>query len=164
VGPLLLFPDNTIQHAGVILGANGAADRPYLGYRRGYAGIAGRAQAAQNVTALITACAAVRRDRYEEVGGMDESLAVSHNDLDLCLRLMEKGYRNVWTPHAELYHHESASRGYDNSPALQDTARAEEARFRARWGRLLVLDANYNVNLADNGQLFSLAFPPRVPT
>jgi O-antigen biosynthesis protein len=162
-GPLLLFPDGTIQHAGVILGANGSADRPYLGYSRGYAGIAGRAQAAQNVTALITACAAIRRDRYEEAGGMDESLAISHNDLDLCLRLMEKGYRNVWTPHAELYHHESASRGYDNSPTKQRQEHEEKLRFQARWSEFAARDANYNVNLALEGQLFALAFPPRVP-
>ena len=94
---------------------------------------------------------------------MDESLAISHNDLDLCLRLMAKGYRNVWTPHAELYHHESASRGYDNSPAQQRQADEERLRFHARWGEIAARDANYNVNLALEGQLFALAFPPRLP-
>ena len=161
VAPMLLYPDRTIQHAGVILGVNGSADRPYIGYKRGYGGIAGRAQAAQNVTALITACAAIRRDLYKQVGGMDESLAISHNDLDLCLRLLDRGYRNVWTPYAELVHHESASRGYDNSPAQQRQADAESARFRARWGDASRIDPNYNVNLAAEGQLFALAFPPR---
>ena len=161
VGPMLLYPDKTIQHAGVILGVNGSADRPYIGYQRGYSGIAGRARAAQNVTALITACAAIRRDLYEEVGGMDESLAISHNDLDLCLRLADRGYRNVWTPHAELVHHESVSRGYDNSPGQQRQLDDESARFHARWAGAARSDPNYNVNLAAQGQLFALAFPPR---
>ena len=162
VGALLLYGDDTIQHAGVIVGANGAADRPYIGYKRGYAGIAGRALAAQNVTAVITACAAVLRARYDEAGGMDESLAISHNDVDFCLRLIEKGYRNVWTPHAALYHHESASRGYDNSPEQQRQAGVEEKQFRARWGALADVDPFYNPNLALEGQLFTVAFPPRV--
>jgi len=161
VGALLLYPNRTIQHAGVILGVNGSADRPYLGYRRGYAGVAGRALAAQNVTGLITACAAIRRDRYLEVGGMDESLAISHNDLDLCLRLIERGYRNVWTPHAELIHHESVSRGLENSPEQRARANDEALRFRARWGPRANHDPNYNLNLADTGTIFSLAFPPR---
>ena len=161
VGATLLYPNDTIQHAGVILGANGSADRPYIGYRRGYAGIAGRAQSAQNVTALITACAAISRERYERAGGMDETLAISHNDLDLCLRVQALGYRNVWTPHAELYHHESMSRGYDNSPAQAETAKEEAARFRARWGAKAYEDPCYNINLTLNGQLFSLASPPR---
>ena len=159
VGALLLYPDDTIQHAGVIVGTNGAADRPYIGYRRGYAGIAGRALAAQNVTAVITASAAVLRKRYDEVGGMDESLAISHNDVDLCLRLIDNGYRNVWTPHAALRHHESASRGYDNSPEQQQQAAAEEQHFRQRWGARADVDPCYNPNLARGGRLFALHWP-----
>lgn len=162
VGASLLYRNDTIQHAGVVLGVNGTADRPYLGYRRGYAGVAGRAQAAQNVTGMITACAAVRRDRYQEVGGMDEMLAVCYNDLDLCLRFVERGYRNVWTPHAELYHLESGSRGYENSPLQLAEANRQRNHFLARWGSLACADPYYNPNLTDKGRLYSLAFPPRV--
>lgn len=161
VGASLLYPNNTIQHAGVVLGVNGTADRPYLGYRRGYAGVAGRAQAAQNVTGMITACAAVRHDRYQDVGGMDETLAISYNDLDLCLRFVERGYRNVWTPHAELYHRESGSRGYENSPLQLAEAKRDKNRFLARWEPLASVDPCYNPNLTDHGRLYALAFPPR---
>ncbi len=162
VGALLLYPDDTIQHAGVVLGLNGTADRPYVGYRRGYPGIAGRATSAQDVSAVVTACAAVRRDVYLQAGGMDESFAVSHNDLDLCLRVRALGYRNVFEPAAVLHHREGASRGMENSPADRARADDEAARFRARWGHVIADDPCYNPNLALNGAAFALAWPPRV--
>jgi glycosyltransferase involved in cell wall biosynthesis/SAM-dependent methyltransferase len=161
VGALLLYPDDTIQHAGVVLGLNGTADRPYLGYRCGHTGIAGRAAAARDVTAVVTACAAVRRDVYLEAGGMDESLAVSHNDLDFCLRVRERGYRNVLDPAVVLRHREGASRGLENSPADRARADDEAARFRARWGAVIADDPCYNPNLTLTGAAFALAWPPR---
>lgn len=164
VGALLLYPNDTIQHAGVIFGVNGIADRPYLGYRRGHAGVVGRSLAAQDVSGLVTACAAIRRDVFDSVGGFDESLVVAYNDLDLCLRLSARGYRNVWTPHAELVHGESVSRGYENSRSEQERIRGEEARFRAKWGQRIATDPCYNPNLARRGRLFSLAFPPALDT
>ena len=124
VGATLFYPDGTLQHAGVILGLNGVGDRPWIGTRRGFAGPYGRARAVREVSGLITACAVVARDRYLAAGGMNEALAVSCNDLDLCLRLKRAGYRNLVTPHAELVHHESASRGLADDPA--------NARARAR--------------------------------
>jgi hypothetical protein len=93
---------------------------------------------------------------------MDETLAISYNDLDLCLRFIERGYRNVWTPYAELYHQESGSRGYDNSPVQLAKANREKKRFLARWGPLACTDPCYNPNLADQGRLYGLAFPPRL--
>ena len=114
---MLYYPDDTIQHAGVILGLNGVADRPHVGERRGYRGIDGSIGCVQEVGAIVTACAAILRSRYDEVGGMEESLPVSCNDVDLCLRLRARGYAVLWTPFAELYHHESVSRGYANAPA-----------------------------------------------
>jgi GT2 family glycosyltransferase/SAM-dependent methyltransferase len=161
VGALLLYPDHTIQHAGVVLGLNGTADRPYLGYRRGHSGIAGRATAAQDVTAVVTACAAVRRAVYVEAGGMDESFAVSHNDLDFCLRVRALGYRNVIDPAAVLYHREGASRGLENSAADRARADDEAARFRERWHALIASDPCYNPNLTLTGAAFSLGWPPR---
>ncbi|MFO1311871.1 MAG: glycosyltransferase [Burkholderiales bacterium] len=160
-GALLLYPDDTIQHAGVILGLNGTGDRPYLGYRRGHAGIAGRATSAQDVTAVVTASAAVRRDVYLEADGMDESFAVSHNDLDFCLRVRALGYRNVLDPAVVLHHREGASRGLENSPADRARAEGEAARFRERWRAVIDRDPCYNPNLTLTGAAFALAWPPR---
>ncbi len=161
VGATLFYPDGTLQHAGVILGLNGVGDRPWIGTRRGFAGPYGRARAVREVSGLITACAVVARDRYLAVGGMNEALAVSCNDLDLCLRLRRAGYRNLLTPYAELVHHESASRGLADDPANARLARDEEARFTALWRRELETDPLYNPNLALEGAAYALAWPPR---
>ncbi len=135
VGAMLYYPDDTIQHAGVVLGLNGIADRPYIGYPRGFRGMDSRLAAVHTVSAMITACAAVRRDVYRAAGGMDETLAIACNDLDLCLRVAGLGYRNVLTPHAELYHDESASRGYRYRTATNAQEAADEARFRGEMAR-----------------------------
>ena len=163
-GATLWYPDGTLQHAGVILGLNGVGDRPWLGTRPGFAGPYGRARAVREVGAMITACAVVARDRYLDVGGMDESLAVSCNDLDLCLKLARAGYRHVITPYAELTHHESASRGYLDDPANVRGNADEEARFAARWAQELADDPLYNPNLALAGTAYALAWPPRTGT
>ena len=162
VGEILYYPDDTIQHAGVILGLNGVADRPHVGERRGYRGIDGSIGCVQEVGAIVTACAAILRSRYDEVGGMEENLPVSCNDVDLCLRLRARGYSVLWTPFAELYHHESISRGYANAPA--DLAReAEEQKWLARrWSGALV-DPYYNPNFRRRGRAYSLAIGSEVP-
>ncbi|MFO1322758.1 MAG: glycosyltransferase family 2 protein [Burkholderiales bacterium] len=162
-GATLRYADGTLQHAGVILGLNGVGDRPWIGTRRGFAGPYGRAGAVREVSAMITACAVVARDRYLDAGGMDESLAVSCNDLDLCLRLARAGYRHVVTPYAELVHHESVSRGLADDPANSRLSRDEEARFAARWADALRDDPLYNPNLTLSGNAYELAWPPRVP-
>ncbi|MFO1413398.1 MAG: glycosyltransferase family 2 protein [Burkholderiales bacterium] len=163
VGATLYYPDGTLQHAGVVLGLNGVGDRPWIGTQRGFAGPYGRTAAVREVSALITACAAVARDRYLEVGGMDESLPVSCNDLDLCLRLRRAGYRNVISPWAELVHHESASRGYEDDPTSAAAARDEEAWFARSWSQAIAEDPCYNPNLALRGSAYALAWPPRIP-
>ena len=117
VGARLWYPNGTIQHGGVILGAGGIAGHAHVGLRRDEPGYFARAHLAQDVSAVTTACALVKRELYLQVGGFDENLAVTFNDVDFCLRLREAGYRIVWTPYAELIHHESASRGFDNSAA-----------------------------------------------
>ena len=160
-GATLFYPDGTLQHAGVILGLNGVGDRPWIGTQRGFAGPYGRARAVREVSAMITACAVVSRERYLEVGGMNEMLAVSCNDLDLCLRLARAGYHHLLTPHAELIHHESASRGYIDDPANAMLSHAEEARFAALWQQELAADPLYNPNLALKGKAYELAWPPR---
>lgn len=162
VGGILYYPNDTIQHAGVILGLNGAGDRPYLGFRRGHSGIAGRAAAVHNVTAMVTACVAVRKDVYLRIGGMDEALPVSHNDLDFCLRVRALGLRNVLTPFAEAYHLEGASRGHEHGPDDRARAAAENEIFMSRWAELVARDPAYNPNLTLKGQAFTLAYPPRL--
>ena len=163
VGAMLYYPDGTIQHAGVVLGLNGIADRPYIGYPRGFRGMDGRLLCVHTVSAMITACAAVRRAVYAAAGGMDESLAIACNDLDLCLRVAALGYRNVLTPHAELFHAESASRGYRYGTETNAQEAADEARFREKWRDRLDRDPTYNPNLTLDGAAFSLADPARYP-
>jgi GT2 family glycosyltransferase len=164
VGAMLYYPNDTIQHAGVILGHGtaGIAAHAYAHRRRGYAGQFGRARLTQNVTAVTAACLVVRRQVFEEVGGFDEThLAIGYSDLDFCLRIRERGYRNLWTPYAELYHRESASRGYEDTSAKRERFQREVAYIRERWGAALRSDPAYNPNLSLDAESFTLAFPPR---
>ena len=161
VGARLWYPNGTIQHGGVILGAGGIAGHAHVGLRRGEPGYFARAHLAQDVSAVTTACALVKREAYLQVGGFNENLAVTFNDVDLCLRLREAGYRILWTPYAELIHHESASRGFDNSAPKQVRFLAEVDYMKSKWGHILQRDPFYNPNLSLDENLFTLAFPPR---
>ena len=156
VGAKLYYPDDTIQHAGVILGVRGVAAHPYLRRPRDYRGYWNRAMLRQSMSAVTAACLAVRRSVFEEVGGLDEALAVAFNDVDFCLRVGDSGYRNVWTPYAELYHHESATRGYEDNPEKQARFANEVALMRSRWGALLDDDPAYNPNLDLRGAAFDI--------
>lgn len=102
------------------------------------------------------------RALFDSIGGFDETLAVAFNDVDLCLRLHDRGYRNVYTPFAELYHHESASRGYEDTPEKKARFEKEATILRERWLPLLINDPFYNPNLSLTGEPFTLAWPPRV--
>lgn len=157
VGALLYYPNDSIQHAGVIVGIGGVAGHAYSHQPRGYPGQMNRARLAQNLSAVTAACLAIRRDVYDEVGGLDETLRVAFNDIDFCLRVRAAGYRNVWTPHAELYHHESASRGYEDSPEKLARFHHEIERMKSRWGDALLDDPAYNPNLTLTGTPFTLA-------
>jgi GT2 family glycosyltransferase len=163
VGAMLLYPDGTIQHAGVIIGMHGVADHIYAGRPRGWSGHGGRARVAQELSAVTAACLMVRRLTYLEVGGLDERLAVAFNDVDFCLRLRERGFHNIWTPHAQLYHHESASRGRDDAPERKARYAGEIAYMRSRWTAMLREDPAYNPNLSLRTSGSELAFPPRIP-
>ena len=165
VGAILYYPNDTIQHAGVILGLNGnpgVAGHRYNKRPRGHPGQVSRGQLCQNLSAVTAACLILRRAVFDEVGGFDETnLAIAFNDVDLCLRIAAKGYHNVWTPYAEFYHYESASRGYEDTPEKQKRFESECDYMRRRWGSLLANDPAHNLNLAldrDGG----LAFPPRI--
>ncbi|MCD9005781.1 glycosyltransferase family 2 protein [Luteimonas sp. XNQY3] len=164
VGCMLLYPDWRIQHAGVVLGVQGVANHFYQHQRHGVPGHGARALVAQNLSAVTGACLMVRRSLYEEVGGLDEKLAVAFNDVDFCLRVREAGYRNVWTPFALHFHHESASRGVEDSPEKMARFKGEVERMRARWASVLDEDPAYNPNLTLDAVGCGLAFPPRGAT
>ncbi len=148
VGAMLYYPDETIQHAGVLLGLDGIAGHLYSGQARGIPGYMNRAELVQNLSAVTGACLVIRKNIYQEVGGLDETnLPVAFNDVDFCIRVQDKGYRNLWTPFAEFYHHESATRGYEDTPEKQRRSRLEIAYMQARWGARLEHDPAYNQNL-----------------
>ncbi len=147
VGARLLYPDGTVQHGGVILGIGGdrkVAGHLHVGAEGGHAGYQGHLALTRNVSAVTAACLAMRRAVYDEVGGMDaERLAVAFNDVDLCLKVRRAGYDIVWTPFAELIHHESASRGSDLAPEAAARFEGEIAVMRGRWGDVLDNDPFY---------------------
>jgi GT2 family glycosyltransferase len=162
VGARLLYPNGTLQHGGVILGIGGVAGHANKGLPRYQYGYFARAVVIQSVSAVTAACLVVRKELYEKVGGFNEDLKVAYNDIDFCLKIREAGYRNLYTPYAELYHHESASRGYENTPDKQLRLEAEGQYMKQRWGDLLLNDPAYNPNLTLEWEDFSLAWPPRV--
>lgn len=162
VGAKLFYPDETVQHGGVVLGIMGVANHAHYKAGRDELGHFGRLVLASDVSAVTGACLIVRRALYEEVGGLDAvNLPVSFNDVDFCLKLLTRGYRNIFTPFAMLYHHESPSRGSDMAPDKIERHRREAQFMRQTWAPLLDRDPFYNVNLTLNACDFSLAFPPR---
>jgi len=140
VGAKLLFRGGHIQHVGVVLGLGGPAGHLLRGFPRNTWRHFGIASDMRNCSAVTAACMMVRRQVFEEVSGFDENLPVAYNDVDFCLRVREAGYRIVYAPDAELYHHESASRGYTLDPG-------QIAHFQKRWGTILTNDPYYNPNL-----------------
>jgi GT2 family glycosyltransferase len=162
VGSKLLYPDGRIQHAGVVLGFDGVAGHADRLQDRLAPGHGGRLQVAHAVSAVTGACMAIRREAWQQVGGLDEhNLPVAFNDVDFCLRLHEAGWRIVWTPFAEMLHHESLTRGADTGPRADGFAR-ECAYMKERWGPLLRNDPTYNPNLTLWSGGGDLASPPRV--
>ena len=163
VGAMLLYPDNTIQHAGIFVGIGGVAEHPFHRESRECGGQMSRLLVAQNLSAVTGACLMIRASLFAEAGGLDEkNLAIAYNDVDFCLRLVELGYRNVWTPLAVLYHHESISRGYEDTPEKVARFRREYEFMRRRWAEQLDRDPAYNPNLTLQHNDFGLAREPRV--
>jgi len=158
-GAMLYYPDQTIQHAGVILGLgqDRIAGHPFHRYQRGHIGYMGRLCYAQDMSAVTAACMMVKASVYRELGGFDEDFQVAYNDVDLCMRIRQAGYLIVWTPYAELYHYESKSRGYEDSPEKRKRFEEEAQRFRNRWAKELAAgDPYYNPNLTLDRGDFSL--------
>ena len=148
VGALLYYPSDKVQHAGIVLGIGGVAENAFKHADRGSFGYMSRLAIAQNMSAVTAACLLVSRAKYEVVNGLDESFEVAFNDVDFCLRLCKAGYRNVFTPYAELYHYESESRGAENTPEKRKRFQGEIARFKDRWAAELAAgDPYYNPNL-----------------
>ncbi|HXD05320.1 MAG TPA: glycosyltransferase family 2 protein [Burkholderiaceae bacterium] len=163
VGAKLLYPNGELQHAGVIMGIFGLADHAHKHYSTNHPGYTGRANLVQEMCAVTGACLVMRRSAYLEAGGLDEhNLAVEFNDVDMCLRLRQLGYVNVWTPYARLYHHESVSRGAPDAPAKRARSMQEAEFMRYRWADVIRHDPAYNPNLTLADGSFTLAFPPRV--
>lgn len=162
VGAKLYYPDDTIQHAGVIVGLGGVAGHSHKHSPRDNPGFCGRLLLAQNLSAVTAACLVVRKEVFDAVGGFDEEhLSVAFNDVDLCLRIQEQGFYNVWTPYAEMYHYESATRGYEDTPEKQARFSKEVIYMKERWGAGLLVDPAYNPNLTLDREDFSFSWPPR---
>jgi glycosyltransferase involved in cell wall biosynthesis/GT2 family glycosyltransferase len=162
VGARLWYPDGTLQHGGVILGLGGVAGHAFPRVPRGHPGYFNRAFLQQDCSAVTGACLLVRTKVFEEAGGFDEAnLPISFNDVDFCLRLRRSGFRNIWTPYANLIHHESASRGHQATVAEQVQFLREATFIQRKWGIELLNDPFYNPNLSLDLPGFELAVPPR---
>ena len=134
VGAMLYYPDDTVQHGGVVPGTVAATEHYHWHRKRGEAGELNRMCLPQEMMAVTGACLLVRRNAWAKLGGLDETFAVSYNDIDFCLRAREAGLKVIWTPYAELYHHESKSRGTEQDPWKVDAFKREDRRFLKRWG------------------------------
>ena len=161
VGAKLLYPDDTIQHAGVGFGIGGVAGHLHKYFPATSDGYMGRLNYVQDVYGDTAACLLIRKEIYDEVHGLDESYAMAFNDVDFCVRVREAGYTNVFTPFAQLYHYESKSRGMEDNPEKQKRFQGEVLRFQARWGDLLAKgDPCTNPNFDIQREDFSLKILP----
>ncbi|HEY7291243.1 MAG TPA: glycosyltransferase family 2 protein [Vicinamibacterales bacterium] len=163
VGAKLYYPDETIQHAGIIVGLGGLAGHPHARFPRNTPGYFGRAVCTQQYSAVSAGCMLMQREVFLAVGGFDETnFRVAFNDVDLGLRLHAAGYSVVWTPHAELFHHESASLGLPSGRDRRELFEKESANLRSRWEGAVANDPYYNPNLTISGGDFRPCFPPRI--
>jgi GT2 family glycosyltransferase len=157
VGARLLYATGLVQHAGVIVGLGGLAGHAHRFFAPDHLGYMHRLQTPQYLSAVTAACMVVERAKFEAVGGFDEDdFPVALNDVDLCLRLRERGWENFWTPYATLYHKESASRAHDSSRTRRAAYKRECQNFRARWAHVIADDPYYNPNLTRATEDFAL--------
>lgn len=161
VGAMLYYPDGNIQHAGVLLKGKEVATHFFYRMPAELIDTRSRVQMVQNLSAVSAACLVIEKKKFLLVGGFDENLTVTCNDIDLCLKLVKAGYWNIWTPFAELYHHECASRGFDDNPSRHARASREKSYMYERWASVLDHDPAYNPNLDLEKESYALAFPPR---
>ncbi|AIR89968.1 glycosyltransferase [Pseudomonas cremoricolorata] len=162
VGARLWYPDDRLQHGGVVVGVGGVAGHSHKYLPKGDYGYFCRAALIQEFSAVTAACLIIRKSIFEQVEGLDEEhLKIAFNDVDFCLRVQEAGYFNVWTPFAELYHHESATRGLEDTPEKKERFAKEVQYAKSRWPKIQE-DYTYNPNLTLDHEDFGLAWPPRV--
>ena len=150
VGPKLLYPDTTVQHGGVIIGLGGVASHAYIGSPRVDLGDYGRLCVPYNYSGVTAACLVVKKSKFLEVKGLEEDLKVAYNDIDFDLKLIDKGYYNVFIPMVELYHYESKSRGYDTTSEKYKRFKIEEDYMFKKWDKYIKYDPFYNPNYAKN--------------
>src|SRR5262249_26487388 len=163
VGAKLYYPSEHVQHAGVIVGLGGVAGHSHKHYPRDAAGYFFRPHLLQSLTAVTAACLVIRKSIWEQVGGMDrKNLVIAFNDVDFCMRVRAAGYRNLLTPYAELYHHESLSRGSEDTPQKIARFQREIDFMKRRWGNALREDPYYSPKLSLDTEDFAIAWPPRV--
>ena len=156
VGARLIYPDGRLQHGGIILGLGGVAGHAHRFATGSEPGYLERLRAVQNVSAVTAACLLIRKEVFDQVGGLDESLTVAFNDVDFCIRVRAAGYLNLWTPFATLVHHESVSRGHDVTPAKARRFADEYAAMQRRWGAELLNDPYYSPHLSYDREDFSV--------
>lgn len=157
VGAKLYYPDNTIQHAGIIIGIGGIAGHAFLGLARAKSGYLHKASLQMDYSAVTAACMMMKAEAFRKAGGFEEKLTVAFNDVDLCLRTVEQGWLVVYDPHVEMYHYESKSRGAEDSEEKLRRFQQEIEFMRTRWIRLLKDgDPNYNPNLTLSKWNYSL--------
>lgn len=157
VGAKLYYPDGTLQHGGVTVGLGGVAGHSHKEFEREADGYFGRLKLVQNLSAVTAACVMMRREVFDAVRGFDEGYPLAFNDIDLCLKIRKHNYLVVWTPFAELYHHESKSRGLDTTPEKQRRFQREVSYFMERWSDFVLQgDPYYNINLTLKAEDFSL--------
>jgi O-antigen biosynthesis protein len=157
VGTMLLYPDRTIQHAGIVLGIGGVAGHSHKNFSRDDLGYFGRLLLVANYAGVTGACLMVKREVFQVVGGLNEQLQVAFNDVDFCLKLLEKGLYNVVLPQVELFHYESKSRGYEDTPQKLKRFLGEVDYMKQRWGNVLENDPFYNSNLTLEHEDYSIA-------
>ena len=151
VGAKLLYPDTTVQHAGVIMGLGGVASHAYIGAERNEIGMYGRLKIPYNYAACTAACLMIEKKKLFEVGGLEETLKVAYNDVDLNMKLLEKGYYNIFLPQVEVTHHESKSRGLDTTSEKYKRFKTEEKYMYEKWSKEIAQDRFYNPNFSKNG-------------
>lgn len=157
VGARLLYQDNTVQHAGVIVGAGGLADHAFKGLKDSDEGYMCRSISTQNLSAVTAACLMVKRSVYEEVGGLDETFEVAFNDIDFCLKVREAGYLIVYDAQAKLHHYESKSRGVEDTPKRFVRFDGEMVHLRAKWKIVKeYVDPYYNPNLSNSYEYYKI--------
>lgn len=158
VGAKLYYADGRLQHAGVVIGIGGVAGHSFLFEGREALGYFGQAALTRAVSAVTGACLVVRKSVFLEARGLDAiDFPVAFNDIDFCLKVRSKGYRNVWTPFAELVHHELLSRGYEDTPEKKARFARECANFRDRWAAAIENDPYYNPNLSLQSSNYDIA-------